>query len=396
MAVAACVAVLLIVHFNQDTVTVKAARVERQSISNSSPTNGKVEPLKYFQAHASAPGQVANLYVTLGEHVQSGQELVRMGDTDSLREIASAQASLESATVNLNSMLQGGTADELIGAKANLAQAQLQQQQDAAALSSLQKLQAEGAASANEIARARQRLADAQIHLTQLQAQRTGRYATADVAAQRAQVAQARATLAAAQQAYANVDIRAPFAGTVYAIPVSQYDFVQAGETLLDLADLTRLQIRAYFDEPNIGALRVGQPVSIKWAAKPDMVWHGQILEPPTSVIAYGTRNVGECLISVDDAHGDLLPNTNVTVTVTTMFKPDVLSLPREALHTQGTSDYVYKIVNGGLVQAPVQVGAVNLTRFEVDGGLKEGDLVALGATTEVDLSNGLRVKVQR
>jgi hypothetical protein len=37
----------------------------------------------------------------------------------------------------------------------------------------------------------------------------------------------------------------------------------------------------------------------------------------------------------------------------------------------------------------------VNLTRFEITGGLKEGDIVALGATTDVDLTNGLQVKAQ-
>jgi HlyD family secretion protein len=98
----------------------------------------------------------------------------------------------------------------------------------------------------------------------------------------------------------------------------------------------------------------------------------------------------------VEDAKGDLLPNTNVTVSVTTLFRPNVLSLPREALHTEGSSDFVYKIVDDRLVRTPVQVGsAVNLTRFEIDGGLNEGDVVALGATTDVDLSSGLRVKAQ-
>jgi len=100
-------------------------------------------------------------------------------------------------------------------------------------------------------------------------------------------------------------------------------------------------------------------------------------------------------LISVDDAKGDLLPNTNVTVTVTEARRNDVLSLPREALHTENGADFVYKIVNNRLVRTPIQVGLTNLTRFEILGGLNEGDLVALGATTEADLSNGLRVKVQ-
>jgi HlyD family secretion protein len=189
--------------------------------------------------------------------------------------------------------------------------------------------------------------------------------------------------------------VRAPFAGTVYAIPVSQYDYVNAGEALLDVADLTKLEVLAYFDEPEVGKLAIGQPVKIVWDAKPGLSWHGHILEAPTTIINYGTRNVGECLITVDDAKGDLLPNTNVTVTVTTQQHPDVLSLPREALHTEGTSNYVYKVVNDVLVKTPVGVGALNLTRVEITSGLGTGDKVALSATTEEELTDGLRVKVR-
>jgi HlyD family secretion protein len=135
--------------------------------------------------------------------------------------------------------------------------------------------------------------------------------------------------------------------------------------------------------------------VTIVWDAKPGMVWHGHIFEAPTTIINYGTRNVGECLITVDDAKGDLLPNTNVTVRVTTKQHKDVLSVPREALRTVGTTNYVFKIVDNKLVRTPVTVDVVNLTRVEITSGLSDGDKVALGAKTDEELSDGLHVKVQ-
>jgi HlyD family secretion protein len=111
-------------------------------------------------------------------------------------------------------------------------------------------------------------------------------------------------------------------------------------------------------------------------------------------VITYGTRNVGECLITVDDAREDLLPNTNVVVTVTTSQRFNVLSIPREALRTDGANNYVLRVVDGKLVRTPVQVGALNLTRVEITGGLTEKDTVALQATTSNrDLTNGMAVK---
>lgn len=377
-------------------IQVRAAQVSRQDLTSTISTNGKVEPVVDFQAHAPNPGVIAKLYVHLGEKVRKGEQLLRMDSADAANRVAGAQASLNAAEASLLNMQHGGTQDERLTEQADLTNAQNQVQQAEATLATDQKLEAQGAASPNEVALAQQQLTTAQNRVAQIQKRMQGRYGAVDMGAQRAQVAQARANLSAARSGFANVDVHAPFAGTIYSLPVAQYDFVQPGQALVNVADLTKLQIRAYFDEPEIGKLSAGQPVEIKWDAKPDQVWHGHVEQAPTTVITYGTRNVGECLITVDDARGDLLPNTNVTVKVTTAQHNNVLSVPREALHTDGAVNFVYKIVNNKLVRTPVELGpsaVVNLTRAEITSGLKEGDLIALGATSEVDLSNGLEVK---
>lgn len=396
VAVAACFALFLYVRNQHGVVAVVAAKVERQNLTSTKSTNGRVAPLADFQAHAPLAGIVNKIFVHLGQTVQTGQELVKMDDSEARKDLATAEANLASSLASLKAMEQGGTQDERLTESADLSSAKTQVQQDIASLTSLQKLQAEGAASANEVALAQQRLSAAQARVLQIQTRRSGRYSSDDLSAQKAQVAEAQASVDAARAIYAGVDIRTPFTGTVYAIPVTQYEFVPTGETLVQVADLTKLQIKAYFDEPEIGLLKAGQQVTIVWPAKPGQVWHGHIVQAPTTIISYGgTRNVGECLISVDDAKGDLLPNTNVTVQVTELSRNDVLSLPREALHTEGMSDFVYKVVDNRLIRTPVHVGVTNLTRFEILGGLNDGDVVALGATTEADLSDGLRVKVQ-
>jgi HlyD family secretion protein len=395
-AIAACVALFLYVRSGHDVVTVSAAKVQRHDVAREDTANGRVTPISDFQAHAPLAGIVSKLYVQLGQNVLAGQELVQMSDTDARKDLAAAKATLATSTTLLQVMQQGGTQDELLTASANLNSANTQVQHDTASLASLQALEATGAASPNEVALAQQRLDAAKTHVQQLEAQKTTRYSAADISAQKAQVAQAQAAVDAANAVYAAVNIHAPFSGTVYALPVTQFQFVPAGDTLVQVADLTKLQIKGYFDEPEIGLLKAGQPVAIAWDAKPGQIWHGHIVQAPTTVIAYGgTRNVGECLISVDDAKGDLLPNTNVTVKVTEARRNDVLSLPREALHTEGANDFVYKIVENRLVRTPIQVGLTNVNSFEILGGLNVGELIALGATTEADLSDGLRVKVQ-
>jgi HlyD family secretion protein len=319
-----------------------------------------------------------------------------MDDTDARKQLATAEANLDSSRLALQNAEHGGTAVERVSSTADLDAAKLQVQQDTRSLAALEKLQAQGAASANEVAQAQHQLTAGQAKVSALEATKGARYSADDLRAQKAMVAEAQAGVDAARSAYAGVDIHAPFAGTVYGIPVTAYQFVQGGETLVQVADLKKLQIRAYFDEPEIGQLKVGQPVSIGWQAKPTEVWHGHIVEVPTTISTYGTRNVGETLISVDDANGVLLPNTNVTVTVMEEKHENVLSLPREALQTKGMSNFVFRIVGDRLVKTPVTVGLSNNDRFEITGGLNEGDLVALGAVTEADLSDGLRVKVHR
>ncbi|HEU5341388.1 efflux RND transporter periplasmic adaptor subunit [Edaphobacter sp.] len=378
--------------FTRETVEVRVAPVSRENLVASVSTNGKVEPIEEFQAHAPGPGVVAKVYVQVGQKVKAGELLLTLKDADAAARVATANAALSSAEAAMHNMQQGGSQAERLSLASDMDRAKLQQTQASRNLTALEELEKTGAASAGEVAAARERLQSATSSIENLRLRETHSYSPADQARVRAQLNNAKAEVTAAQSAYASNNVRAPFAGTVYSVPVSAYDFVPAGEDLLDLADLNKIQVRAYFDEPEIGKLAVGQAVKIEWAAKPLQVWHGHISIAPTTVITYGTRNVGECLITVDDARGDLLPNTNVTVTVTTSQRFNVLSVPREALHTDG-GNFVFRVVNGKLVRTPVVVGVVNLTRVEIVSGLTEKDTVALSTTNNSELTNGLAVK---
>jgi HlyD family secretion protein len=396
VAWAAGMVLVFYIRSQHSLVEVTAARAEPQTLTQTKSTNGRVEPLENFDGHAPIPGAVAKIYVQIGQQVPAGGELVRMDDTDARKELATAEANLASSQLALHTQEHGGTAAERVTSTADIDAAKAQVQQDTRSLGALEKLQAQGAASANEVAQAQHQLTTSQAKVSELEATKGARYSADDLRAQRAMVASAQAGVDAAKSAYAGVDIHAPFAGTVYAIPVTPYQFVSGGELLVQVANLKKLRIRAYFDEPEIGQLKMGQPVTIAWQARPTELWHGHIVEVPTTISTYGTRNVGETLIDVDDANGVLLPNTNVTVTVLEVKHENVLSLPREALQSKGTNNYVFRIVGDRLVKTPVKVGLSNNDRFEIISGLNEGDLVALGAVTEEELSDGLRVKVHR
>ncbi len=377
----------------REEVQIRVAAVGRQNLLSSVSTNGKVEPIEQFQAYAPTPGTVAKVYVVVGQQIKKNDLLMKLDDADAVARLATAHATRSTAEANLQDINQGGSQDERTILNGDINRLKLQKQHAENDLAALQQLQKQGAASAGEVTAAQQHLQTVSSSLDNLESRSRQRYSPADRARAEAQVVDANAAIASAQSSFAGQNIRAPIPGTVYSIPVSTYDYVQSGENLLDLADLNRIQVRAYFDEPEIGKLAVGQPVKIAWDAKPNRVWHGHISRAPSSVITYGTRNVGECLITVDDARGELLPNTNVVVTVTTSQRFNVLSVPREALHTDG-GDFVYRVAAGKLVRTPIQVGVVNLTRVEILSGLTDKDTVALNAANNRELSNGLPVKV--
>jgi HlyD family secretion protein len=244
------------------------------------------------------------------------------------------------------------------------------------------------------VAQAQTRLDIAKASLHSLEEQKTKPFGPLDLSRARSSVAEAQAAVAAAEEVIAKSNVRAPFAATVYSLPVTRYGYNEPGAEILQAADLSKLQVRAYFDEPEIGDLKLNDPVSIVWDARPDLKFHGRIIRLPSTIITYGTRNVGEVLVSVEDSNGVLLPNTNVVATVVTNQVRNALTVPREALHIEGGRDYVYVVAHDTLHRVPVQVGAINLTVVQILSGLKEHELVALGTTNGAPISEGVPIRI--
>ena len=194
----------------------------------------------------------------------------------------------------------------------------------------------------------------------------------------------------------AQTAIYAPVTGTIYTMDAAPSEYAEAGKLLVEMADLHKERVRAYFDEPDLGRLATGQQVSIRWDAKPGREWHGHISRLPVTVVHYNTRNVGEVLVDLDGPEDDLLPDTNVTVTVTISSEPNALSMPREALHEQNGKYFVYKVVDNALQRVAVTIGSPNTTQVPILSGLQEGDIVATGTTNGQPLQEGVPIKEVR
>src|ERR1700745_1350660 len=110
------------------------------------------------------------------------------------------------------------------------------------------------------------------------------------------------------------------------------------------MADLQKVRVRAFIDEPELGALEPNQPVKISWDALPNRVWMGKTETIPKQVVPRGTRSVGELLCTVDNDKLELLPNINVNVRINSQERDNVLAVPRGAVEAEGNQRFVYVV----------------------------------------------------
>ena len=137
---------------------------------------------------------------------------------------------------------------------------------------------------------------------------------------------QAQSEIAALRrQSCASARITAPADGTLYSLPVKAGDYVKTGDLLAEMADLHRVRVRAFIDEPELASLEPGEPVKITWDALPNRTWTGKTEVIPKQVVARGTRSVGELLCAVDNQKLELLPNINVNVRIHSNERNNVL-----------------------------------------------------------------------
>jgi HlyD family secretion protein len=395
-------AVLLVIVFfvargmTRESMPIHAAPAVRAQLAKTISTNGLVEPVTNIEYHSPLATTVRAIKVQQGDHVKTGQLLMQLDDVNARARVAAAESGLRTAEATYDATHQGGTLEERQSLSSSIARDNLDLAQKQHELDALQKLQATGAAAASEVEASRQRLALAQDTLHTDQGRQQTRYSSNELQRASASVADAQANLTAARDVLDQTSFRAPQDGTVYSVQVGRSDFVEQGKLLLEMADLKRVRVRAYFDEPEIGSLAVGQPISIVWDARPGKEWHGHIVLVPTTIVSQTTRNVGEALVAIDDSGDGLLPDTHVSVTVTTSSEPNMLTVPREALHSENGKPYVYRVVNGSLERTAVTTGSINLTQVAVTSGLSDGDVVATSSLNGLPLEEGIPVRVVR
>jgi HlyD family secretion protein len=376
------------------TAAIRADRVERGPLTANISTNGKVEPTIDFQAHAPISTTVQKVYVKAGDRVKKGQLLLTLDDATVRAQSARALAQLKAAQAEQAAVQAGGSREEVLSRQSQLVKAQADRDSAVRNLNALKKLQQSGAASPSEVQTAENQLKVSDAVTQSLQQQGAQRFSPQDVLRVQATEAEAKATYDAAQAILAETGVRSTVDGTVYNLPVREGAFVNPGDLLVGVAELKTVQVRAFIDEPDIGRLSQGQQVAVSWDALPDRTWTGTVARVPSTVVTRGTRMVGEIVVDVPNDDLKLLPNINVSVTIVTAARSDVISVPREAVRQDGNQKFVFVVVNNEIHRQNVATGISNLTRVEVSG-LGDKSLVALTSLNMQPLRDGMKVKVE-
>jgi HlyD family secretion protein len=385
----------------QPVAKITAVSPIRENIAASISSNGKVEPISPFVVRAQLDTFVESVSANEGEQVKKGQLLLQLDVRDAEAKLAEARSALLHAEDELRAAQSGGRSDEAARTAGMLAGAIADRDRLARNRDSLQRLIAQQAATQEELRANDLALAKAQSQVEQLTASKNEFERSVKLQAGQAalQVSQQRSAIASLEAKVRNGRITAPIDGTLYALPVKIGDFVKVGDLLAEMADLHKVRVRAFIDEPELGGLEAGQPVRITWDALPNRIWTGKTEMVPKQVVARGTRSVGELLCSVDNEKLELLPNINVNVRITSKERINVLTVPRGAVENDSGTRYVFVVKpkelavgKSVLEKRAIQVGIADATSYEVVAGLKLDDQVALPG--DFDLHDGMTVRV--
>ncbi|HXX44416.1 MAG TPA: efflux RND transporter periplasmic adaptor subunit [Candidatus Acidoferrales bacterium] len=388
------VTIVFVSFLDRDPVlVVQIVRPVRSALRDYVTCNGKIEPIAARIYRAQFETSVTHLLAKEGMPVHRGEKLLRLEANQVSADLSQAKLQLAMAQDDLRNSRGGGPPDERAQLAGDLRRAQadverLQQTQE-----TLEKLLQTHAATRDELSQNSTALARAQALLdTILQKQRD----LADRAASEEQrdslrVKQAEEQIGLLETRLESATVISPIEGTLYGFPLREGDYVRPGDVLAQIADLRKVQVRAFVDEADLGGLKVGEPVTITWDAMPELSWTGATEQIPKRVAALGSRSVGEVLCSVDNDKLDLLPNVNVDVRILVNEKDSALVVPRGAVRTEQGSHFVFVVEGDRLRQREVSLGIANSTSYEVLSGLGETDQVAV--SSNLDLHDGTVVR---
>jgi HlyD family secretion protein len=382
-----------------DLPAVPFAKVMRETLVSTLPANGKVEPIEWSAVRAESPGIIDRISVQQGQSIAKGAVLATLRFTGVQPDLSAAEAQIARAKAQLADIERGGHNAALAEIENGLQLARFQKQASQIDLDALIRLEKKNAATRAEVLAARNKVSESQIEIEALTRKRAALIGASDRSVAEAQLKEGQAAEAIARRRIAQSEIHSPLSGIVYDLPARQGAYVNSGDLVASVGRLDKLRVRVYVDEPELGRIAIGQPVTITWDALPGVTWAGVVDKVPTEIVPLGTRQVGEVLCTIDNTDhspkrqrgGPLVPGTNIDAQIRTGAAADALTIPKEAVRRDAAEVGVLLLTGDHVTWRKIAIGVNSATRSQVVSGLSAGDSVAL--PIEQPLKDGDRVK---
>ncbi len=207
-----------------------------------------------------------------------------------------------------------------------------------------------------------------------------------------AQLATARANVAASAARLEKLTINAPFRGVVGLRSVSVGTIVQPGQAIATLAGIDPVKLDFGVPELFLSAVRVGQTVDVTVDAVPGRKFQGQVfaIDPVVDPAGRALR----LRATIPNADGVLRPGLFARVNLTTGVRDDAVLVPEAALvvGTGGASQAVYIVRDNRAALAPVKAGRRVDGKVEIVEGVAAGDQVVVAG--QQSLRDGAAVAI--
>jgi HlyD family secretion protein len=182
--------------------------------------------------------------------------------------------------------------------------------------------------------------------------------------------------------------ITAPIDGMVVGKPTPAGQTVAQGistpQVIMNIADMSRMQIKVMVDETDIGKVKAGQTVSFTVDAYSDKTFTGKVTSISRSATTTSNVVYYPVYVDVDDTAGLLFPTMTARVTLHVGESRNVLVVPLAAVKEDKGQKYIQVMVNGKAENMPVQVGIADDEKIEIQSGIQEGDPIILPTAKKV------------
>tara|TARA_B100000949_G_scaffold204851_1_gene194677 strand:- start:1558 stop:2718 length:1161 start_codon:yes stop_codon:yes gene_type:complete len=211
----------------------------------------------------------------------------------------------------------------------------------------------------------------------------------AELKAAEAVVQSGKANLQVARERLAKRRVVAPFPGRIGIRRVSPGTLIEPNDPIVTLDDISLVKLDFQIPERSLSNIRVGQEINASTAAFPGRVFFGTVSSVDTRVDRVTRAIHVRAVISNEDE--SLKPGMFLLVELGVDERADAVLIPEQAVVSDGTSSYVYVVVDGEAIRRPIVVGERMPGEVEIMEGVTSGEAVIIGGVQKV--RDGAKVK---